>query len=454
MKTQRGFIGLPVLILIVLGLAVLGGGTYFVLQQKSTSQTTSENSDATIPTDTQVSPETKTQTDGNTQTQNAQPKTETQQPTKQEVKTSTSIPQTDTSTPVPPKIIPLSVEMSKCGEITKSGNYIITSDLAAAPDHICINIFAIKNVSLDCQNHTITSLRGNTIRIAQTTDFVLKNCISSSKANVNIIDSQRGEIFNNTFDNLVSLSQSNDIHIHSNVFLGDLQPTFTGSLLNMSNGKNNVVKSNTFDGRSDGINLGEQDSIGFDDAIVITNESGDTIQENDIKNFYDCGIENVGYIYDSKIIGNKIQNTGVCAIGGWFDSSLRGNVIKDNVARDVPSLFVFWLSSDIWLRSTLPATEINYYFKDNMFENNTFTDPKFVTKPFVSTPSQSYFSITNSVIPASQLIVGNNIFRNNHFPQSASAIFFQPSSMVVDGGGNVCTKPSGAAFPLECNSIQ
>ncbi len=39
---QRGFIQIPILLTILLGLIVLGGGTYFVVQQKSASQTTSQ----------------------------------------------------------------------------------------------------------------------------------------------------------------------------------------------------------------------------------------------------------------------------------------------------------------------------------------------------------------------------------------------------------------------------
>src|SRR3989344_220750 len=85
MKTQQGFIGLPVLIAILLGVTVFGGGAYFVVQQKSASQATSEIPDTIIPTNTQTTVDTQT-------TQNTQPKTETQQPAKQEVKTTVNTP--------------------------------------------------------------------------------------------------------------------------------------------------------------------------------------------------------------------------------------------------------------------------------------------------------------------------------------------------------------------------
>ena len=44
-NSQKGFIGFPVLIAIVLGLVVVGGGAYFLVHQQSSSQTPSENKD-------------------------------------------------------------------------------------------------------------------------------------------------------------------------------------------------------------------------------------------------------------------------------------------------------------------------------------------------------------------------------------------------------------------------
>ena len=52
MHNQRGFIGVGVLIAILVGLVVLGGGAYFVVQQQAPSQTASDNFDnaQTLPT--------------------------------------------------------------------------------------------------------------------------------------------------------------------------------------------------------------------------------------------------------------------------------------------------------------------------------------------------------------------------------------------------------------------
>lgn len=50
MKNQKGFVSAGILIAIVLGLIVVGGGAYFVMQQNSLSPTPSENNLNTLPT--------------------------------------------------------------------------------------------------------------------------------------------------------------------------------------------------------------------------------------------------------------------------------------------------------------------------------------------------------------------------------------------------------------------
>lgn len=77
MYNQRGFIGLPVLIAILLGIVVLGGGAYYVVQQQTPRQTTSENFDnvQTLPTTNNQTQE--TQTTVNTPAQTSQNTTNT-----------------------------------------------------------------------------------------------------------------------------------------------------------------------------------------------------------------------------------------------------------------------------------------------------------------------------------------------------------------------------------------
>jgi len=82
MQNQRGFIGVGFLIAILIGVAVLGGGAYYVVNQQAPSQTAKENFDSvqTLPTT-------------NNQTQQIQPTTKTP------AQTQTSLSETFAATP-------------------------------------------------------------------------------------------------------------------------------------------------------------------------------------------------------------------------------------------------------------------------------------------------------------------------------------------------------------------
>jgi len=69
MQNQRGFVGVGVLIAIILGIVVLGGGAYYVVQQQAPTQTATENFDnlQQLPI-TNNQPQTKTTTNAPAQT--------------------------------------------------------------------------------------------------------------------------------------------------------------------------------------------------------------------------------------------------------------------------------------------------------------------------------------------------------------------------------------------------
>ena len=68
MRPQKGFVGLPVLVAILLGLVVVGGGTYFVMQQSTPSQTSPDIENlGTLPI-AKNQPQTKTTTNAPAQT--------------------------------------------------------------------------------------------------------------------------------------------------------------------------------------------------------------------------------------------------------------------------------------------------------------------------------------------------------------------------------------------------
>lgn len=399
----------------------------------------------------------------------------TPKPSQNQPITATSTPSNiPSSTPIDTKIptpttSPVSLELNSCGEINKSGKYSLVADITNTKSEPCIKVQNINNVSLDCQNHTITSKNENyNIYVKGVSDFKINNCKLVSSVNVSadvssqhvlrIEDSKQGEVYDNIIGgNFTSISGATAISVHDNAFTNQLSVyqsnhiTITSNNisngsdpLHLEGGNNNSVISNIIDGKSDGIFANR---IGADDGIVPRDESQDLIQENTIQNVFDCGIENVGSIFDSKIIGNNIKNAGFCGIGGWYWSSVKGNLIKDNIADNTPQLFHFARTY------SLKSGEQYVYFKDNTFENNKFVNPRtvIVRGGGYGFENASQITIEATDVPSSSIIVGNNIFLNNDFTIVADPILFTPENMIIDGGGNKCPTTVGTNFPLKCN---
>ncbi|MBI5742545.1 MAG: right-handed parallel beta-helix repeat-containing protein [Candidatus Niyogibacteria bacterium] len=398
--------------------------------------------------------------------------------------TSTSV-VSQVSTPTPRPASPTapiktSVELNSCEEINKPGEYSLVADITNTKSGPCIKFQDVSNVSLDCQNHTVTSKNEDyNIYVKGTSDFKIYNCKLISSVSLpsdrvqhvlRIEDSRQGELYSNTiggsfvsvngstgvtirnniFTNEFSVFKSNNIVIKSNNFSFSNGGSINGgSIITLREGYNNSIISNTIDGKSDGIwHGGNGQDVGVDDGITMADENQLTIQGNIIQNIWDCGIEPTGNFFDSKIIGNNVKNAGYCLLGGWYWSSVKGNLIKDNIGDDMPRLFVFFRARG------LRTNDQYVYFKDNTFENNKFLNPRLTTN--VKGGGDGYieassFKIEAIDVPSSSIITGNNIFKNNNFTTIASPIIFTPASMIVDGGGNVCPTTADTNFPLKCN---
>ena len=469
-NNQKGFIGVAVLFIV---LAIAGiAGYYFVSQNvnRPTAPTTqvSNNFDQndTYPSKPQneVSqlPVTSPKQQENP-TSNNQPK-----PTPTVTPKPTPTPTNPTPSPAPAT---MSSKIDSCRTISTAGEYSLSTDLTNTKSEPCIKIQNVSNVTLDCQNHTITSKNENyNIYVKGSTNFKINNCklVSSvslpSEATQHVFrveDSKQGEVNNNTFGgNFVSISGSSLVTAQKNIFTNQFnvyksnnviirENNFSGGVvpLTFQGGHDNSAISNFIDGKSDGIFKGLENSVGSDDGIVINDESGDLIQGNTLQNFFDCAIENTGYMFDTKIIGNKASNAGVCFLGGWYYSSVKGISVRDNVVSNMPNLFYFFR------QYALKSTEQYVYFQNNTFENNKLSNPKTDTGFSMA----SRFVFDGSAVPLQNHILGNNILRNNDFTKSLGPLRLSPKNIVTDGGGNICSgaeeeaKGGGDAIPFNCN---
>ena len=383
-------------------------------------------------------------------------------------------------------------EVTSCQEITAPGDYVLNKDLTSV-DKTCLKIHDVAQVNLNCNGHYIyrDAVSGSyynepVVSIENVKDFTVDSCkIETKSANIdwpfydlNIKNSQNGVFENNNFGSRIfNAEKISGFRFTANYFKSNYQqyhsqnnilenntfdpiPRFNGGAGNIvsQGGSDNIFRGNIIDGKSDGV-LRWVNPLGLDDGIVLEDESNDLVENNITKNFFDCGIETAGFIQNTKIIGNFIKNAGFCGIGGWYHHSWKGNEVSRNTMEDIPTAFQFFRAYGI------KNTESKIYFRDNIFEGNVFINPKekfghssVINLGHAQTDpgNLSYVGRVNGTerltVPA-DFDLGGNVFKNNNFGTVGFAPMLIPSTIAVDGGGNVCGQAVSAdslPYPINC----
>lgn len=347
-------------------------------------------------------------------------------------------------------------EIASCQTIVKRGNYVLGSDIATSSEATCLTIRDTQNVTLDCANHSIQGY--DAVDVINVSNFSIQNCALKTNraygATGRINSSTQGTLSGNTFGTLVSPSVGFVLVGASRIIVKG--NTFTDVSLFQDTSSSNVIRDNIFTMSESagadiptviGLNASASTTVlsntitgyyagpmmGVDDGISLSNENGDLIKDNTLQDFFDCGIENTGTMSNTRILNNRITNAGYCGIGGWYSSSLKGNVISANKIDKVPRMFVYTTADPY-------PPDAPIYFQDNAFSSNVLTNQ-------VHSDLSSFFVID----PAAgdpNAITGNNIFTKNNFATGTAPMFY-PYSMIVDGGGNKCGAPP-EGFPLHC----
>ena len=380
--------------------------------------------------------------------------------------------------------------ISSCGEITKSGKYMLNNDLTDPKNLteeggvLCLNIHDVDDISIDCKGYSIST--AHAVHFKNVTNFSLSSCVLKSErrpgdsTQFTIENSEKGSVIGNKITGIFLVFKSSGLKVSGNTIRGLYSQgygidniiddnTFSDNFLILSNGEGNIITNNKINGGSSGI-FSKPD--GADDAVILSDESNILVQNNVIENSWDCGIETLGLIANSKIIGNTIKNSGLCGIGGWYWSSWVNNTVSQNVIDGASQMFYF--TRGLGLRPAgfddqkIKPADSKVYFKDNTFSDNKFIHRRAV--PFQSILSSSYVNILDNVAPVSvgrsvpgeravtpnDFVLGNNRFSNNDFNATAPAPFFKPTSMIIDGEGNKCGEPIGpdglrmSDYPLKC----
>lgn len=396
-------------------------------------------------------------------------------------------------------------QVTSCGEITSSGNYVLTKDITTSGG-VCINIHDVSNVNIDCQNHSITAfynpdspyydpginsgLIGVPLLVRKVEKFSLKNCSSIHSTatdqwiyrigkykyynpeSIYILNSKDGVIQNNTIgDGPVWIEDSQDLQFLNNVVntfyiqiksssnkisnntfkLSPPEAAATVAYVVWSaNGTSNTIENNSIDGGWNSVSGPFDDnSTGADDGILLSYESSDIVSGNVISNNYDCGIETEGFIKDTKIVNNRTNQGGLCGIGAWHRSSWLNNLVDSNTVDNSAYMLYFFLSH----RRVEGGQTI--YFKDNTFSNNTFLNQRGDSYIGLTKQYSSLVDLQNLpywLTDKSSVELGNNIFKNNDFNNTLPAPVLIPSSMIVDQGGNKCLPVNDAMRPLACST--
>ncbi len=370
------------------------------------------------------------------------------------------------------------ITLSACGEITKGGKYVVTSDLRSANDKPCLNIHDATDVRVNCGQHALVgdpavglknvsglSIEGCTVDAIETGFRMMEGSSVTNATFTNnvfgteILSAGRTHIATVRIDTGSNISFSKNLvygafdlytlsstSITDNTFslghaLSETTSPFIAANININNGHGNKIIGNSINGGSDGIYRGISNVIGADDGISFDSQVDLTVERNMISNVWDCGIEGSGDLINGKISSNTIKNAGVCGIGAWYDSSIEHSTFSDNTVDDSPKMFEFY-----WKKAVKDQTTI--FFRDNTFQNNKIINPR------LNKASGAYDGDMFNFTGIKNLIATNNIFIGNDFSTVTEPPYMNPSTLAVDGGGNVC-KDLGPRFskfnnPLKC----
>jgi len=382
-----------------------------------------------------------------------------------------------------------------CKEITAPGAYRLAFDVSPRNASTCISIHDTHDVQLDCAGHTVATnatTHGEALSISNVKDFSIKNCrIAVSWLNVE--HALNGSFTGSTFVSsaylvgtyaVVNIEHSSRMTFERNTLLSVAYQQAYGEGNSISRnsvtapadiviaanivsnfGSGTRILGNLIDGQS------AKYLSGADDGIVVQDESDAAIEDNEIHDTWDCGIEFSGSISSTSVQRNSATNTGWCGIGGWYWLSLSNVKFVDNKVDRSYSMFNFFrrygLRAAGFDTDHTKAAETAVLFRDTVFDGNIFTNPivMFGTVGAASNlpllQQMQYDNQTSSIagetVPlASQFDITNNIFRNNDFGHDRDApwvgVYDQPhpADAMIDGGGNECKIPPLQGYPLAC----
>ena len=351
--------------------------------------------------------------------------------------------------------------LTGCTAITAPGTYVLAADLVAPADSTCLDVHDTSNVTIDCRGHTVTSA-GSTVavvivNVANVAGFNLFNCtirpapagapnyLNEDLALTNVTGGtiQHDQFLERT---LLVLQQTNGVTFTDDTVDGMVQSDhgsgntfrwlragmtgFQGSaILTLGFGDHETVQYSTIDG---GGGTGVNGNFGMDDGLLVQWGTSATVDSNVIANVWDCDIETMGLVTGTQFTNNQLNNAVSCGIGGWWWSSWRSNVVRNNRVDSSANLMSLYRLGGL----DTSRGETTVYFDHNTFDSNGLSHPTGQYGGVIDLTTAG-----NPALVGVPVVLGANLVTNNDWSASEYPPILVPATMFIDGGGNRC-KPA------------
>jgi hypothetical protein len=311
----------------------------------------------------------------------------------------------------------------QCQTISAPGSYTLAADLSSVPSG-CLKVSNVSDVVIDCGGHSVGSTGpmpngGYAITANGGSRLSIRGCRVLGSIAFNAV--QDSDVTNNHIDGSYTQNNSSRVRFSGNSVTFDPAKPSASGIVSLYSGSSNTVSGNQLDGAWDGdvSNWGKQ---GTDDGIQLTNESGDVVQDNTIRNAYDAGIEGVGVLNNTLIATNVIANIGYAGIGSYHGTNWTGNTVRGNQVSKSPSFACIEFTDN-----RLSAQINTAIFLNNLFEGNLFRGPT-ARPPSFGSALPPALLISLDPPPAFPVIVGNNVIRNNDLGRAGAGMTLFPAS--------------------------
>jgi hypothetical protein len=315
------------------------------------------------------------------------------------------------------------VIVRQCQAITAPGSYTLGADISSVPSG-CLTVSNVSNVAIDCDGHSISSTGpmpngGYAITVKSSSRVTIRGCTVLGSIAVDAL--QDSEVINNRIGGSYTQDNSSRVRFAGNTVTFDPAKPSASGIVALYFGSGNTVAGNQLDGAWDG-NVSNWGNQGADDGIQLTDESGDVVQDNTVRNTWDAAIEGVGALNNTLIATNVIVNSGYAGIGSYHGTNWTGDTIRGNQVTHAPSFACIEFSDNRQSAHINAAVFQNNLFEGNLFRSPTARPPSFggVAPPalLISLDPPSAFSV----------IAGNNVIRNNDLGAPGAGLLLFPAA--------------------------